>query len=331
MNKNIKNILKIIFFFLLAIGFVWWFVSKLSKSEINQMFQSFKNANYFWFIVAVLINLFSHYIRAIRWKQLLKPLGVNVNVNSTFFAVISGYLVNLAIPRLGEIVRSTMVSRKNHIPFDKTIGTIITERAIDLILFFIIIIVSFFMEADIFKEYIFNNFNFDINKWKTIGLLCLGVCVLVILSLFLFRNRLKNNKIFLKIKDFVIGILEGMKTILKLDKPLLFIFYSLLIWFMWILGTFVLFQCLNQTCSLSFKVAMVVTVVGAIGPMVTPGGIGIFPTIFADTLHVYSISKPIGYALGWLCWIVSQLGVIILGPIGFISFAKNKKNNESNK
>lgn len=329
-KSKVRNLLQILFFFLLAVIFVWLFIRKLSKEEIDEIFLSFKNANYFWFFVAVLINLLSHYVRAMRWKQLIKPLGYTINVNTTFFAVMSGYLTNLVIPRLGEVVRCTMISRKHHIPFDKTFGTIITERAIDLILFFLIFLLSFLVEAGIFKDYLFKNFNIDTHKWIILGILFIAFCVISFLLLIIFKKKLKNNKIYIKIKDFFLGIWDGMKTILKLKQPLLFVFYSVFIWFLWILGTYVLFKSMPETSGLSFKIAMIVTVVSSIGTMITPAGIGVYPAFFAETLVLYAIVKPIGYALGWLTWLVSQVGALLLGPIGFMIFA-NKKDDERNR
>lgn len=330
MSKKIKDTLKIVLFFLLALLFVWWFISKLSPEEIDQMLSSFVDANYFWFILAVLINTFSHYIRALRWRLLIKPLGFEIGRTSTFFAVMSCYLTNLAIPRLGEIVRSTMVSNRNKIPFDKTFGTVITERAIDTILFGLIFVFSFLLEYNIFRDYILENLNIDTAKYTRLLIYGSIAGVILILAFLLLYKRIKNNKIFIKIKEFIAGIWQGMKTVFQLEKPWLFIAYSLFIWFLWIFGTWVLFHAMTDTFNLNIEQAMVVTVLGAIGPMITPGGIGIYPTIFAKVLQVYNIKKAVGYALGWLSWLVSQVGPILLGPIGFIIFAKGKKTNSNN-
>ena len=326
MNKKLKETAKIVFFFLLALAFIWWFVNKLSPQELKEMMDSFKNASYFWFILAVVINTFSHYIRALRWRLLIKPLGYDIGRFSTFFAIMSCYLTNLAVPRLGEIVRTTMVSSKNKIPFDKTFGTVITERAIDTLLFGLIFIVAFFCEYDIFKDYILSNLDIDTAKYtKLLVIACIGVALICILVL-VFRKAVSKNSFFGKIKDFFVGILQGMKTVFQLEKPLLFIFYSVFIWFLWIFGTWVLFKAMQDTFNLNFMQALTVTVLGAIGPMITPGGIGIYPAIFSKVLEVYSIKKTVGYALGWLSWLVSQVSPILLGPCGFIIFAKRKKD-----
>lgn len=327
-----KKAIRIIFFFAIGIAFIWWFVAKLTEKEIDQMLLSFSEANYFWFFVAILVNVLSALIRAKRWQQLLKPLGHNPRLLPTFLSVMSGYLANLAVPRLGEIMRCGLLKQKENVPFDKAIGTVLVERVIDLILFILILLLALLLEFSYIKDYIYNNFSQTINfdNLKTYMLYFFLCIVSIGILLYVFRKKITKTKPYKKILEFLKGLAEGLKSIFKLKNPLLFIFNSVFIWFLWILGTYIIFLCFNQTEHLSFKIAIIATVLGSIGPMLTPGGIGIFPAIIAETLAIYLIAKPIGYAAGWLLWIVSQLGAVILGLLGFIYFAQNKKSNERN-
>lgn len=324
--KYLKPAIRIIIFFALGVGFIWWFISKLSSSELEQLFLSFTNANYFWFAVAVLINILSHYIRAIRWRQLLSPLGYKPKLTPVFLSVMCGYLANLAVPRLGEVARCGLLRTNQKIPFEKAAGTVIIERAVDTILFALILFFAFVFQFDLFKDYIYDNFRDKINfdSLKTFAIYFIIGFSLFVFLILLLRKKISHTKIFIKIKDIILGLLQGMKSILKLENPLLFIFNSLLIWALWILGTYIIFLCLPETMLLSFKIAIIITVFGAIGPIITPGGIGIFPAIIAESLAIYGILKPIGYASGWLMWIVSQIGSLALGLFGFIYFSYKK-------
>jgi uncharacterized protein (TIRG00374 family) len=321
-----KKVLKIIIFFAIGIGFIWWFMSKLTPEEINQLLSSFSNANYYWIGAAILINILSSLIRALRWQQLIRPMGYNSKLTPTFLAVMSGYLANLAVPRLGEIVRCGLMRKNQKIPFEKAIGTVIIERAVDMILFILIFFIALLLEFNYIKDYIYNNFShiFNFSQFKYYALFAFIGIILIAGILYIFRNRIKQTKLYIRIKDLILGLLEGIKSILKLKNPLLFIFNSLLIWFLWILGTYIIFLCLPQTLHLSFKIAVITTVLGALGPMVTPGGIGIFPAIIAETLFIYGIVKPIGYAAGWILWIVSQLSSVVVGLFGFVYFSHKK-------
>lgn len=321
-----KKVLKIIIFFAIGIGFIWWFMEKLTPQEINQLLSSFSNANYYWVGIAILINVLSSLIRALRWQQLIRPMGYNPKLTPTFLSVMCGYLANLAVPRLGEIVRCGLLRKKEKIPFEKAIGTVIIERAVDMILFILILFIALLLEFNYIKDYIYNNFShiFNFSQFKYYALFAFIGIILIAAILYSFRKRIKQTKLYIRIKDLILGLLEGIKSILKLKNPLLFIFNSLLIWFLWILGTYIIFLCLPQTMHLSFKIAVITTVLGALGPMVTPGGIGIFPAIIAETLFIYGIVKPIGYAAGWILWIVSQLSSVVVGLFGFGYFSHKK-------
>lgn len=330
MNKTIKikQILFKVVPILLAIFFVYFFLSKLSVNERKDIISSLKQTDYFWVVLAVFISLLSIYIRALRWQLMIKTFGYKTSAHIVFFSIMSCYLTNLAIPRLGEVVRCTMLSSKYKIPFDKTLGTIITERTIDLLLFVLLFFGALFLEYDLFYDYLTTNLNIDINKYKFLLIIGLvGIVVLFFLFLIL-RKKLKGNNIYLKIKKFFLGIFQGMKSIIHLEKPLLFIFYSLLIWFLWIFGTWVVFKSMTECLHLNMEQAMTVTVLGNIGVMITPGGLGLYPSIFATTLNVYNINLSIGYALGWINWLVSQIGVVVLGPMGFLLFSNKNKTNK---
>lgn len=325
MKSKIKNILQTLFFICLGFAFIWWFWEKLGNEEKTQIWQSLRQTNYLWFVAAALISLFSHYIRALRWRLMSETLNCKISRTNSFFAVMSGYLTNLAIPRLGEIVRCTMLKKSDNIPIEKSLGTIITERAIDMVIFALLLLTTLFLQQDILIKYVEKNFNLDINN--LLQLFIIGIITLIIIfALFIaLRRKLTNNKIYNKAINLLNGLFEGIKSILKLKNPLLFIFYSLLIWALWILGTFTCFYCLKETQTLNLLHALVTTVLGAFGPMITPGGIGLQPAIFAEVLNNYEISKAIAYVCGWLNWISSQIGTIIVGLIAFIYFSTKKK------
>ncbi|MDR0970965.1 MAG: flippase-like domain-containing protein [Bacteroidales bacterium] len=324
-----KKYIQLIVFLLIGLGLIWWFIEKLTPKEIEELINSFSNANYFWFIVAILLNIFSSLIRAIRWKQLLEPMRYKPKLISTFFAVQSGYLANLALPRLGEVIKCGLMRKKQNIPIEKSIGTIITERAVDLICFLLILIIALSLEFSYIKDYIYDNYNniFDFEKIKILFIIGTIAIIVFFFLLFIFRERLKKIPFYNKVKEIIDGFLEGIKSIGKLKKPYLFIFNSLLIWFIWILGTFVIFLSITQTSTLSFKIAIIATVLGAVGPMIIPGGIGIYPVIISQVLLLYNIEQPIGYASGWLLWTSSQIGILLLGLIGFIYFSKSRQNS----
>ncbi|MEE0889592.1 MAG: lysylphosphatidylglycerol synthase transmembrane domain-containing protein [Bacteroidales bacterium] len=325
MKSKLRNILQTLFFTALGFAFIWWFWTKLETGEKTQIWDSLKQTNYLWFILAIAISLLSHYVRALRWRLMSETFSCKVSRTNSFLAVMSGYLTNLAVPRLGEVVRCTMLKQSDNIPIEKSLGTIVTERIIDMILFALLLLTTIVIQKDLLFNYIEKNFNLNIDN--LFQLFIIGVVVLAIVMglFFAFKRKIQHNKTYNKTKDLIKGFLEGIKSIFKLKNPWLFIFYSILIWALWIFGTFICFQCLNQTDILNPIQALVTTVLGAFGPMITPGGIGLQPAIFAQVLETYTIAKPIGYVCGWLNWLSSQVGTIVVGLIAFIYFSTKKK------
>ncbi|MEE1112032.1 MAG: lysylphosphatidylglycerol synthase transmembrane domain-containing protein [Bacteroidales bacterium] len=325
MKSKLRNILQTLFFTALGFAFIWWFWTKLETGEKTQIWDSLKQTNYLWFILAIAISLLSHYVRALRWRLMSETFSCKVSRTNSFLAVMSGYLTNLAVPRLGEVVRCTMLKQSDNIPIEKSLGTIVTERIIDMILFALLLLTTIVIQKDLLFNYIEKNFN--LNLANLFQLFIIGVVVLAIVMalFFAFKRKIQHNKTYNKTKDLIKGFLEGIKSIFKLKNPWLFIFYSILIWALWIFGTFICFQCLNQTDILNPIQALVTTVLGAFGPMITPGGIGLQPAIFAQVLETYTIAKPIGYVCGWLNWLSSQVGTIVVGLIAFIYFSTKKK------
>lgn len=325
MKNKVKNIVQTLFFIALGLAFIWWFWEKLGSEERTQIWKSLEQTNYFWFILASIISLASHYVRALRWRLMSETFGYKVSRTNSFFAVMSGYLTNLAVPRLGEIVRCTMLKKSNDIPIEKSLGTIITERVIDMVLFALLLLFTLIIQQDLLLNYIEENLNLDLNnifQLFTIGI----VTLIVILALFFaFKRKIQQGKAYTKTKELIQGFLEGIKSIFKLKRPFLFILYSVIIWSLWIIGTFTCFQCLKETQILSLLQALVTTVLGAFGPMITPGGIGLQPAIFAEVLETYTISRPIAYVCGWLNWLSSQVGTIVIGLIAFVYFSTKKK------
>lgn len=325
MKSKLRNILQTLFFTALGFAFIWWFWTKLETGEKTQIWDSLKQTNYLWFILAIAISLLSHYVRALRWRLMSETFSCKVSRTNSFLAVMSGYLTNLAVPRLGEVVRCTMLKQSDNIPIEKSLGTIVTERIIDMILFALLLLTTIVIQKDLLFNYIEKNFNLNIDNLIQLFIIGIVVLAIVMALFFAFKRKIQHNKTYNKTKDLIKGFLEGIKSIFKLKNPWLFIFYSILIWALWIFGTFICFQCLNQTDILNPIQALVTTVLGAFGPMITPGGIGLQPAIFAQVLETYTIAKPIGYVCGWLNWLSSQVGTIVVGLIAFIYFSTKKK------
>ena len=293
-------------------------IGQIESDDKRVIRNVFKRANIKWLLLSVLFGIISHMIRAYRWKLQLRPLEYNPRFINTFFAVMVGYLANLAFPRLGEVTRCGILKRVENIPFNIGLGSVVAERAIDLLCLIIITLIAFTFQFDrlrgITSEYIFdplsNKFN-QILQANTGGLLLGLLAILVGVGLILWI--IKKFKIGKKIKTLLGGVWEGIKTIQKLEKPWLYVMLTLAIWVLYFFMTYICFFALTETSGLSMLAGLSVLVFGSVGMIVTQGGIGAYQFLVMRTLMEYGIVKPIGFAVGWIIWLTQVALVVVLG------------------
>ena len=283
-------------------------------------------ANYAWIAFAILLGILSHFLRSVRWKMLMEPMGYKPSTSNVFFAVMIGYLANLALPRLGEVSRCGILTRYEKIPFNKSFGTVIAERTVDMILFLLLFFANLFIQSERLYVYVQTRiyvpleakFNYTVDFTGYLTYAVIGLTLLFLVILLLLWKRIKRSSFFLKIKNLLLGFLEGIKSVYKVRNPFLFGFYSLAIWFLYLLMAYLVFFSLPATSRLGLDAGLAVLIFGSIGIMLVQGGIGIYPAIVAETLILYSITNTTGYAMGWLIWSSQTLTLIVMGVLSLI-------------
>jgi uncharacterized protein (TIRG00374 family) len=324
-------------FFGIGVFFIWLFLRNLSSEQKTEIISSFGTANYWWIGFAIVLGVLSHYLRALRWKMLIEPLGYNPGTRNTFFAVMIGYIANLALPRLGEVSRCTVLTRYENVPFNKAFGTVITERALDLLMFVFLFFLNLALQFGKLSVYINDKIYKPIEQKFHLGMDLSGsfsILVFAFLLLFgtlflVFRKRIIKNAFYQKVKGIIVGFLEGIKSLTRIKHIWLFVFYSLGIWVLYLLMAYFVFFSFPESSHLSIDAGLATLVFGTIGIMLVQGGIGIYPAIVAETLFLYSVETTKGYALGWLIWSSQTLTIIILGTLSLIllPILMKKKNN----
>lgn len=324
MNK--KKLLKLIKTFLpLALGvfFIVYSYSSFTSEQRHTLYNNIAQVNTQWIIVALLGGVLSHMSRAYRWKLMLEPMGYKLRFSTAFMAVMGGYLANLGIPRSGEVLRGATAATYEDIPFEKAFGTIIAERAVDVVIVLGIVTIAIILHA---TELVALFDKFDINPWiSLIGLLLLiGIGVL---SLWLVQTS--KLALFVKIRSFASGILDGVKSIFHLDKPWAFIFHTLFIWGGYIMTFYILKFAFPEMSSLHFGSMLTAFVIGSFSISVTNGGIGIYPIAVGGALTIFGISPEIGEAFGWVDWGLQTLLSITIGGLSLLLLPiLNRKKEE---
>ncbi len=323
MNKKIITILQYVFFLGLGIFLVWWSARGIDENGWKEIKNSIAHANY-WVLFPVLSILFlSHWIRALRWIILMEPLGYKPKKSNTFFAVMIGYMANLAVPRLGEVLKCTLLARYEKIPAEKLVGTMILERAIDVISLLIVIILTIIAQTEVFSEFISQYINFKDFQWKSfmsykIVLIVIAAAVLFHFLAKYFLYRFKRIKLIHNINKLLRGVFLGLFSIRHIQHKTLFFVYSILIWGLYYVSTYLGLSALHETSVLGFTEALSVLSFGSIGMIITQGGIGAYQIIIQKTLLLYDIKENIGLAFGWLLWLAQTFVVLFLGLISFV-------------
>jgi uncharacterized protein (TIRG00374 family) len=333
-KKNISTLIQLIVFLSFGLGLIIWRYNAMEDSDKIAMFQSFKNVRWIWVLPIVIISFLSHYFRALRWKLLLQSIKPSTNIVNTTFAVLVGYLANTLIPRLGEVAKCTVLAKYEGVPVDKLVGTVIAERAFDMACFFILIGLTLILQFDIiapFAHDIYQAIFFDTHQeflWSRILLLFSAAVV----GIFLFILIYKKIKVS-KAGKIIQGIIEGLKTIGKVNSKFQFILYTLLIWMMYMLVSVFVFYAMPETQHISPLAGLSVITFGSIAMMLTPGGIGAFPVIISQVLLLYGISEGVGQAYGWINWALQTIIVIVLGlfSLTFIPIYNRNKQYEQKK
>ncbi|WP_343211303.1 lysylphosphatidylglycerol synthase transmembrane domain-containing protein [Aquimarina litoralis] len=299
---------------LLGVFLIWYFLSSATPEYRTQLLHNIKNADPYWIVASLILGIISHLSRAYRWKFLLNPLGYHIKLHNSFMAIMIGYLANLGVPRSGEVLRGLTTSTYEKIPFEKAFGTIVSERITDLIMLIIITTTAGILQT----EYLLN----FLEEKNINPLLTLGIILLLILCGFLGLKILQksSNKWIIKIRDFGMGLLDGMKSIFNMKQKWAFLFHTILIWFLYILMFYVIKFAVPNLHDSSIGVILVAFVVGSFSMSTTNGGIGIlpFPIVVGAVFVFFGFEKSDGEAFGWILW-GSQTAInIVVGALSFL-------------
>lgn len=313
-KKTLLTIIQYVIFLGLGIGIIYWMFSKMTAEQIDIMLDSIKQTRLWYLLPIFIVGFFSHYFRALRWKLMLEPMDIRPTTTNTFFAVMIGYITNLVLPRAGEVAKCTVLARYEKVPADKMIGTIVAERAFDVVCLGLITLLAFVLEADVIGNMLNSTFGGVANNTSLIILLLLAGLA-GIASLVFVYIRYKESKI----GKFIGGLAQGVMSILQLKKRGLFLLYTILIWAMYWFSVVLGFWAMPATEHLTLSIALVVLIVGSVGIIATPGGIGAYPALVASALSVYNVdANTHGQAFGWVSWSVQMGIIVVLGVLSII-------------
>jgi len=342
----VKKIIQLLIFLGLGIFFIWFSVKDLKPEDIETIKISavgiLNSKSLFFIFISIVCGVIAHYFRTLRNILLIDPLGYKVRKTTAFYSVMICYLANLAIPRLGEVLRCTILQRYDQIPFQKSFGTVVVERVFDLLVFVLLLVLIIFLNQGLLSELVINkNTGATLGLWVTekwaavwelkyfIAGFITGIIIAVIIRYRkkkhgALKTEKKQSKIVVKIKNIIVGLWQGLISIKDLKHPYLFIIYTIAIWVFYYLGTLMCIYAFDFLRHLGLMPPFVVLVVGSIGYMAAQGGLGAYPLVVAGVLVLYGIDYAQGLAAGWIGWSAQTVMILIVGFASLIlaSFLK---------
>lgn len=329
MKRKFLGILKYLLFLGIGIFLAWWQFGKMTVVEKNEFTESLKHARYWLIAPVVIMSILSHISRAVRWRILIEPMGYKPRISNAFLCLMTGYLINTFVPRAGELLKCSLLSKYEKIPTNKLIGTMLIERAFDLACYFLLILFTILIQVRFLSSFIKEKIYAFINQSSSSGLKLSGIILLIFLIILLTRWLLRkytHHKYVTGIKAFYIGMKEGFITIKHLKKRGKFIGHTLFIWLMYLMQIYIGFSALSETAGLNIIQACSVLSLATLGMIVSPGGIGAFPVAVEEVLKLYNIEN---ISFGWLMWGVTTAIVIVGGLISFVLLLYRKPSYET--
>ncbi len=323
MSKHLKTFLRVIFFLAIGLGILYLIyrgqnakyvedcdirgIAPEDCSLVVKVWQDFLSVEVYWLIAVLVAFMFANLSRAHRWMLLFRGMGLHARFSTSFFTIMFGYMANLGIPRIGEVLRGAMLARHEGIPVSKVIGTVVVDRIMDLLTLVAMICIALIFEFSAVYGFVSENLNMGTVAGRVV---LPGIAVIVIggIVIYLVRQRLKKVPIILKFKSAILGFIEGIKSLRTVKNPALFLLHTLFIWLMYFLMNYWCLKAYAPTADLTATAALIVFVFGALGIVFpTPAGMGTYHAMIIAGLLIYGISSEDAFSFANILYFSVQI------------------------
>lgn len=313
----------------LSVLLVYFFYKNVDMKAIEASLA--QDVNYWWFALVIVVSIFSHVFRALRWRLQLRAIGVDAPLGALICSIFGTYFVNLLAPRLGEVWRSGYIASRQGASFSKVTGSMVGDRLSDTVTVLLLTVVTFFLAQGAFMKFLGQRDDgaattqsmYSTWWFWTIVALC-ALCALLLV--WLFRTK-SENKVVRKAQLVLHNLWDGFYAIVKMDGKWWFLAYTILIWGCYYLQLYIASFAFSFTRDLGGVAILVLFVFSSLGMAVpTNGGVGAWQYAIIFGLAIYGIgSLPLtnpydaqASAFAWVVWGIQQLLIVVLGIYTFI-------------
>lgn len=267
-----------------------------------------------WLLAVVAAFTLSNLFRALRWNMLLEPLGYQPRTYNSFLTILLGYFANLGLPRMGEVVRAGSLARYERIPVEKVMGTLFVDRLMDFLCLGLVVSLAFLLQGGVLMSFLQRGGQSGGGSGMLLWLALAGLTGLALL--WLMRHWLMKMTFVQKIAGVLSGFREGLRSVFRLERPALFIAYSLGIWLMFYLQCYWNLKAFVPTEQLNMAAALMVFVFGTLGFVIpSPGGMGTYHALCIAGLGLYSIGGSDAFSYANISFFTIQIFYNIIGGV----------------
>ena len=332
MKNIVSNLVKYGIPILISVGLAWFLYNNVDIEAIKTSLR--QDVNYWWFVPVIVVSIFSHIFRALRWRLQLRAINIDAPLWVLVNSIFGTYFVNLVFPRLGEVWRTGYIAQRQKAPFATVLGSMVGDRLSDTVTVGLLTLITFFLAQDAFFKF------FDARgdggssaaSWTMVALVV--ACVLGLVAMVWLYRSTSQNKVIAKLRGILHDLWDGFAAIAHMDGKWMFLLYTILIWGCYFMQLYIASKAFTFTADLGVLPVLVLFVLSSLG-MAVPSNGGLGPWQFAIIfgLSLYGVgafppSTPYdaqASAFAWLVWGVQQLLIIVLGIYAFASIALDKK------
>lgn len=318
MNK--KEIIKYLIFATLGVLIIYFIQRNI---KFDDFLDNLKKSKIHFVVLSTLVGVLAVFIRGLRWQLMLKPLGYETSLSNAYHSTMSGYLVNLGVPRSGEVSRCAMFSKSDKVPVNVLVGTVLSERILDILMLMLVIIFAVLLQFDLLYTYVYDNLLLKLMN-NSVALVIVVVILLAGLIIAfkaksLFGKDTKLGKLFL-------GFFDGIKSIFNLEKPLLFILYTIGIWVCYWMMTYFILLAFDFSAPLGLSGGLSALVFSSLGVIVpAPAGSATLYFVQLGLSQIYHMSVSNATSVAIVMFTGNIVMIILAGTISYIVMAKRTK------
>ncbi len=312
---------KVVLPMMLAVGILWWMYRGLQWEQLEHVLDS--EMSWTWMLLSMPFGILAQVLRGIRWQQVMRPMGERPRLHTCINAVFLSYASSLVVPRVGEVLRCGVLKRYEGTNFGRSVGTVVTERAVDMILIILLSTAVFLYKIPVFLTFFHTtgvSLNGFLSSFSPAGWAVTAVCALFLILGSIYM--LKRMGLFSRTRSVLEDLRSGLLSVCEVDNVTLFFAYSIGIWVCYFLHFYLTFFCFASTSGLSMMAAMVAFVVGTFAVLVpTPNGAGPWHFAVKSVLVLYGIPQTESAIFVLIVHTLQTLLVVLLGLYALLTLA----------